>query len=89
MENLAYAKQPNFSESEIESLFKTWYAQYPRKADPRRALRIYSRILQTGRATPEELLQGARDYADEKTDTAKQYIKHAANWLMFECWIQY
>jgi len=67
--------------------FAEWYRQFPRHKAPKAAAVAYKRIVDSGRATPEELLAGAMRYAAEQRYTPPTKIKHPASWLNAECWL--
>lgn len=60
--------------------FPAFWAVYPRKVDKRIAEQAYRRALKRG-AKPDELLAGARRYAEEKRGTEVRFVKHASSWL--------
>ncbi len=72
----------DYTNEEIETLFSQWYALYPRKISPRAALRAFRIVLERGYATPFELCDGARKYAERVRTREKKYIKHPSSWLL-------
>jgi len=60
--------------------FPAFWAAYPRKVDKRIAERAYRAALKRG-VKPDELLAGARRYAEEKRGTEARFVKHASSWL--------
>lgn len=70
------------------SEFETWWAEYPNKKSKQDAQRIFEKLLGENQVTFDELLAGAKAYAEhcrrEKTDP--HYIKHPSTWLNQGCW---
>ena len=78
--------------AEYENAFLDWWAAYPRKDDKANARKVYLKIV-TGKhkdhkATPDELLAGARAYAAscKAKGTELQFIKGPAAWLNSARW---
>lgn len=66
--------------------FAEFYRVYPRHEKPREAEKAYKQALK--RATAEEILEGARRYADDPNLPAdKTYISHPASWLNGDGWL--
>lgn len=65
--------------------FAEWYAAYPLKAARPSAVKAYIRA--RSRASPEQLLDGARRYAVARQGEAPNYTKHPATWLNNDCWL--
>jgi hypothetical protein len=72
-----------------EAMFRQWYAIYPKKVDPKDALKSFQRVLKSGGATFEELTAGAERYAREvaAAGTEKRFIKAPAVWLNKGSWM--
>lgn len=68
----------------VDDLFNEFYAQYPRKIDPRDALKAFKSALK--RATFEDILAGVIRYAEAHKDKEKQYLKYPASWLRADAW---
>lgn len=68
--------------------FENWWAEYPNKKSRQEAQRIFEKLMSENRVTFDELLAGAKAYAEhcrrEKTD--QHYIKHPSTWLNQGCW---
>lgn len=78
--------------AEYENAFLDWWAAYPRKDDKANARKVYLKIV-TGKhkdhkATPDELLAGARAYAAscKAKGTELQFVKGPAAWLNAARW---
>jgi hypothetical protein len=71
-----------------KELFVEWYKAYPRHEAPDAAERAYVKILRDGRATPEELMNGAVAFARfcREQRTEKKFIAHPATWLNAGRW---
>lgn len=65
--------------------FSEFYAEYPRKAGRGHALKGYERALK--RATPHQLLDGARRYAASRRGEDPKFTKHPATWLSSDGWL--
>jgi len=68
----------------VDDLFNEFYAQYPRKIDPRDALKAFKSALK--RATFEDIMAGVIRYAEAQKDKEKQYLKYPASWLRADAW---
>jgi hypothetical protein len=68
----------------VNDLFNEFYAQYPRKIDPRDALKAFKSALK--RATFEDIIAGVIRYAEAHKDKEKQYLKYPASWLRADAW---
>ena len=68
----------------VEDLFNEFYNQYPRKIDPRDALKAFKSAL--NRANFEDILAGVIRYAEAHKDKEKQYLKYPASWLRADAW---
>jgi hypothetical protein len=64
--------------------FEAFYAAFPHHVARRAAAKAYARAVTI--ATEEQILAGARRYADECKETEPKFIKHPATWLNAECW---
>ena len=76
------------NKKEISQQFETWWAEYPNKKSKQDALKIFEKLMEREQASFDELLAGAKAYAEhcrrEKTDP--HYIKHPSTWLNQGCW---
>jgi len=68
------------------SSFETFWAVYPRKKDKGAALKVYESVLRAGKATAEQLIEGAQRYAQERAGQEPRYTKHPKTWLNAESW---
>jgi hypothetical protein len=64
--------------------FDEFYAEYPRKRDPEAARRAWIKALR--KATADEIIAGARRYAEERRGQDPQFTKHPATWLNAGSW---
>lgn len=64
--------------------FEAWYQAYPRRVARKAAEKAYKKARET--ATAEQLLAGARAYADDP-QRKPEFTKHPATWLNGECWL--
>jgi hypothetical protein len=69
-----------------DSDFDRFWSAYPRKVDKGAARKTYDSVLRSGKATPDELLNGAMRYAAERTDQDPKFTKHPKTWLNAESW---
>jgi DNA-binding transcriptional ArsR family regulator len=69
--------------------FGEWWAIYPRKLDRPKARAAYAAVLREGRATPEQLLKGAKAYAVDRQGVAKRWVKGPAAWLENNRWTDF
>ena len=65
------------------SSFDEFWSVYPRKVGKQDAAKVYARCLKI--ATPEQILAGAKRYADDPNRLA-QYTAHPATWLNRGSW---
>lgn len=76
------------NKKEFLQQFETWWSEYPNKKSKQDAQRIFEKLLAAQRVSFDELLAGAKAYAEhcrqEKTDP--HYIKHPSTWLNQGCW---
>ncbi len=61
--------------------FAPVYDAFPLKADPDDAARAFRKVVEAGKATPEELLFAAKAYARERAGQDPKFTKHMATWL--------
>jgi hypothetical protein len=66
--------------------FDAFWQAYPLKKGKGGARSVYASVLRAKRATADELLDGARRYADERRDQPPRYTRHATRWLREESW---
>ena len=71
---------------ELSGEFDAFWAVYPHKVAKQAARGIYDRIINKRQVTPEQLLAGARKYADERRGQDAKYTKHPTTWLNGGCW---
>jgi hypothetical protein len=69
------------------SSFEIWWQKYPKKVAKFDAAKAYGKVLKSGLATTEILLEGATRYAAEKAGSDSQFIKHPTTWLNGGCWM--
>lgn len=76
------------SKKESENNFQVWWKEYPRKVSKIDAQKSFEKIIQAGQASFDELLQGAKQYAEycREQNTEEKYIKHPSTWLNQGCW---
>jgi hypothetical protein len=70
----------------VDQDFGYWWSPYPRKVARAAALKAYRRIIESGEATPAELLAGCRRYAQQRAGQDPKYTAHAATWLNGKRW---
>lgn len=74
---------PPPSEDKILLEFEQWYAVYPLHKGRGQALKAYR--LARKKATPDQLLAGAKRYREDPKRNP-DFTKHPATWLHGECW---
>ena len=67
--------------------FDDFWAVYPRKADKKKAHERWGEAILT--ETPENIIDAARKFREEKTGVERQYIKLPSTWLNQQCWQDY
>ena len=81
-------KEKEKEKNNFSNEFETWWGKYPNKKSKQDALKVFSKILSSKKATFDELMRGLDAYNDEckakKTET--HYIKHPSTWLNQGCW---
>jgi hypothetical protein len=77
------------AQPDIEPMFRQWYETYPKRVDPKDALKLFTRVIRNREATFEQLLTGAQRYAAEcaAAGTAKNFIKAPSVWLNKGSWM--
>lgn len=65
----------------LKSDFSEWWGEYPRKVSKQSAMRSYIRTREKELASKEELLNGAKAYAQKVDGTEAQFISHPDTWL--------
>lgn len=70
---------------EIEADFAAFWAQYPRRDDRGRAIKVYAAARKKGVAAA-DILAGAMRYAAERQGQDPKFTKMAATWLNAEAW---
>lgn len=80
--------EKNINKKSFLSDFETWWAEYPNKKSKQDALRIFEKLLKKNKVTFDELLAGAKAYAEHcrREKIEPQYIKHPSTWLNQGCW---
>lgn len=76
------------NKKEILQQFEIWWAEYPNKKSKQDAQRIFEKLLTAQRVSFDELLAGAKAYAEHcrQEKTNPHYIKHPSTWLNQGCW---
>jgi hypothetical protein len=72
---------------DIEDRFAEFWSAYPNQIEERGAKGAFKRLVRDGDATPDQLIDGARSYAEQVRDRASRYIKTPTNWLRMGCWM--
>ena len=70
--------------AEIDDEFDLFWTEYPKKADKGKARGAY-RVARK-KATADELVSGARRYANERAGQDPKFTKHPTTWLTAEAW---
>jgi hypothetical protein len=68
-----------------KSEFAIWYRAYPRRQSRGTAEKAYCSVRKSG-VSAEELLDGAKRYAQIRSSEDRKYTKLPATWLNAECW---
>lgn len=81
-------KKEKINKKEILQKFDTWWIEYPNKKSKQDALKVFEKIIVEGRVGFDELLAGAKAYAEvcRRENTDQHYIKHPSTWLNQGCW---
>ena len=66
---------------ERETEFLAWQDVYPIRGNPVTTLKAFSKVLDEGLATLDELTVKAAEYAERKKGEPRRYIKSPKNWL--------
>jgi len=66
--------------------FEAWWAEYPLKVEKLGARAAYRRIVDSGAASADELIAGARLYAAAVREREPRLVKHPTRWLNLGCW---
>lgn len=84
--NISPPKPPRGRQLDRESQerFEQFWQTYPRRTAKRSAERAYAQAL--ARASPEEILSGAKRYARERHGQDVRYTAHPATWLNADRW---
>jgi Helix-turn-helix domain len=80
------SKEPVTEPAQNDRDFETWWAAYPRKVEKLGAKAVYRRIVDNRLGTADQLLSGAKRYADEVRLRDPQMVKHPSRWLDLGCW---
>jgi len=90
---LAHNIEPNLernresiSTDDLNEGFEQWFAAYPRREDRGPAFKAFSKVVTSGQATFEDLMEGAQRYADARDGEDHTFTKKPARWLADECW---
>jgi biotin operon repressor len=67
-----------------DSEFDSFWNHYPKKVDKGAALRAFKRAVK--KQDPEDVIAGAKAYAEDPNLPEKQFIKNPATWLNAEAW---
>lgn len=78
------------ADDKMEAGFEAFWREYPKKENRRRAYLAFCRVVASGEASIEVLVDGAARYAAAMKETCKEdrWIKHPANWLAEEYWLE-
>lgn len=76
------------NKKDLLSEFEKWWTEYPNKKSKQDALRIFEKLLRENQVTFDELLAGAKAYAEHcrNKKIEDKYIKHPSTWLNQGCW---
>ncbi|NQE63655.1 helix-turn-helix domain-containing protein [Caulobacter sp. RHG1] len=69
-----------------EDHFAEFWSAYPNKVEQRGAKVAFMRLVRCGDATPDELIRGARGYAQRVQDRPRRFTKSPTSWLLKGCW---
>jgi hypothetical protein len=67
--------------------FEIWWEVYPKRVAKFAAATAYGNALNSGLATTETLLAGAKRYAAEREGQEAKFTKHPTTWLNGGCWM--
>jgi predicted DNA-binding transcriptional regulator len=70
--------------SDSKNEFDSFWSHYPKKVDKGAAVRAFRKALKTYPAN--EVIEGAKRYAEDPNLPEKQFIKNPATWLNAESW---
>lgn len=73
------------TDASIAADFKAWYQAYPKRVDRGRATTAYAKARK--KASAEDLLTGARAYAEARRGQDPKFTKQPATWLNAESWL--
>jgi hypothetical protein len=77
-------KRKTLSESQEKELFSEFWKDYPKKVDKGAAFRAFRSAL--NRASFEDIVAGALQYANDPNLPDAKYIKNPATWLNADAW---
>jgi hypothetical protein len=80
-------KRPMSISVEDYSSFEIWWQEYPKKVARFDAAKAYGKVLKSGLATTEVLLEAAKRYAAERAGQDPKFTKHPTTWLNGGCWM--
>ena len=78
------ADRPSKRSAGYSDEFESWWSVYPRKAGKRKAATAFTSARK--RATLDELIAGARRYADDP-NRVDEFTRHGATWLNGDGWL--
>ncbi len=70
----------------IKADFDEWYRAFPRHEAPKKAEAAYAKA-RAGGASKDQLLDGARRYAEQRRGEDPKFTKMPATWLHGGCWL--
>lgn len=70
---------------DIDESFRSFWKQYPRKVNEKKARAAYARAIRSG-AAPDMIMQAAMRYVAERSGQSERYTAHAATWLDNRRW---
>lgn len=68
--------------------FDEYWKAYPRPKDRDGTARAFAKVVADG-ADPAAIIAGAKAYAAEEKGNGQQYLKHSANWLKAQGWLDH
>jgi hypothetical protein len=74
-------REPAVKAAQHPSGFEQFWSVYPRKTGKLAAEKAYAKAIECLRATPEEILEVARRYAEERRGADPKFTPHPATWL--------
>ena len=82
------AEPPPLTEAEIDAMFAEFYRAYPRHVGVKTARKAFGKVIRSGEATLEQMIEGAIAYAEERRRAGKgpEWIAHPATWINAGRW---